>query len=393
MKGNLLTQSIFVLAIGQGSFAYAGEFYTIIAPDGRPMVVQQQKPFQSNAIEALKPNQSPLLVPPTLTPPVRPSMQPTVENSPVPVAQTLPKPQQDTDSEKIIKPSSTQGMNKLPAPLNPLDTSAMESTLKLLTSRAEIVPLALNQALSHDSVKQPLAEATENVVMIDGEKYIKNEYLENKEFNLDSKKRFYAMPEGIIDTKHGATRLQLVEREKGISKSLLQSFFKNNQKKDSGPIVLSSTYYRVSQTDAVESLGQACIQSKKLNKAKILSLDKEVNTWPRASLKDQFDFEVLKVSPALQNIQINSYASRQQEATFYWPFVVFLDGKGCVLEGAGGFKNHETSSSFSTHEKIEGIIHIPANSQYILLTPLASAIDLDNKALSNQGQLKLIAIR
>ena len=73
--------------------------------------------------------------------------------------------------------------------------------------------------------------------------------------------------------------------------------------------------------------------------------------------------------------------------------MVFLDSKGCVLEGAGGFKNHDTAASFGTHEKIEGVIHVPVNSQYLLLTPLASAIDLENRALTNHGQLKLIAIR
>ena len=50
-------------------------------------------------------------------------------------------------------------------------------------------------------------------------------------------------------------------------------------------------------------------------------------------------------------------------------------------------------ASFTSYEKIEGVIHVPLKSQYILLTPLASAIDLENRALTNQGQLKLIAIR
>ena len=237
------------------------------------------------------------------------------------------------------------------------------------------------------------SQASDAFVIIDDEKYIKNEYLEDKEFNLEGKKRFYAMPEGVIDIKHGATRLQLVEREKGVSQSILQSLFKKNQKQDTGPITLSSTYYRISQQNAINGLGQQCFQDKKIKNAKAVSLNKEVNIWPRAPLKDQFDFEIVKISDAIQNIQINSYASRQNNPTFYWPFVVFLDSKGCVLEGAGGFKNHDTAASFGTHEKIEGVIHVPVNSQYLLLTPLASAIDLENRALTNHGQLKLIAIR
>jgi hypothetical protein len=73
--------------------------------------------------------------------------------------------------------------------------------------------------------------------------------------------------------------------------------------------------------------------------------------------------------------------------------VVFLDAKGCVLEGAGGYKNQEGPSTLIQHEKIEGVLHVPANSKYILLTPLASAIDVDNRALTNHGQVKLVAIR
>lgn len=74
--------------------------------------------------------------------------------------------------------------------------------------------------------------------------------------------------------------------------------------------------------------------------------------------------------------------------------MVFLDTNGCVLEGAGGFKNHETAESFTSHEKIEGIIHIPSQSRYMLLTPFSQCDrSRKHKALTNQGQLKLIAIR
>jgi hypothetical protein len=201
------------------------------------------------------------------------------------------------------------------------------------------------------------------------------------------------MPEGIIDLKHGATRLQTVEREKGVGKSTMQSLFKRNVVQDTGPITLAKTYYRVSQADAINGLGQQCFSEKKLKKVKKLDLNKEVNFWPRAPLNDELDFEVAALNPSVQNIQLNSYASRQNNPTFYWPFVVFLDTKGCVLEGAGGYKNQEGTSTLIQHEKIEGVLHVPANSKYILLTPLASAIDVDNRALTNHGQVKLVAIR
>ncbi len=395
MKGNSLVKSILALCMVPVSFSYAGEFYTIVGPDGRPMVIQQKAPPKNQVTEVNKsasvnmssqetqsinhsPSNHPEVKAITIQP--RPSLQlqgedkvaiqnnqkivhPHVEAAKIPQA-TYVKPKSDKNEKAVAQ--------------SPSIPKKLEETAQLATD----IPKELKEVKN-----------AENYVTVDGTQYIKNEYLEDKEFNLEGKKRFYAMPEGIIDTKHGVTRLQMVEREKGVSKSLLQSFFKKNSKQESGPITLSTTYYRVSQADAVASLGQQCIQDKKIKNAKTVSLDKEVNVWPRAPLKEQFDFEIVKVANAIQNIQINSYASRQQNPTFYWPFVVFLDTNGCVLEGAGGFKNHEAAGSFTTHEKIEGIIHIPSQSRYMLLTPLASAIDLENKALTNQGQLKLIAIR
>ncbi len=62
----------------------------------------------------------------------------------------------------------------------------------------------------------------------------------------------------------------------------------------------------------------------------------------------------------------------QNDPTFYWPFAVFLDQNACVLEGVGGFKNDENSPSMLSHEMIAGILHVPEQSHYLLLTPLSS---------------------
>lgn len=243
---------------------------------------------------------------------------------------------------------------------------------------------------------EPLAQSAETRTgfsAMNGEQYVNSEYLEDHEFNLEGKKRFYAMPEGVIDNKIGATRMQMVEREKGVSKSILESLFKHNQPVVQGPVALSASYYRVSQADAAASLDQQCFQEKQFKSAKHLKSGSETNVWPRAPLKDEFDFEVIKVEPSIQNIQINSYASKQNHPTFYWPFVVFLDAKGCVLEGAGGFKNKDGGEDHLRRERIEGVIQIPKKTEYLLLTPLATALDVEQRALANYGQLKLIAIR
>ena len=226
-----------------------------------------------------------------------------------------------------------------------------------------------------------------------GEKYVNNEYLEDKEFNLEGKKRFYTMPEGVIDSKMGQTRMQTIEREKGVSRSVIDNLFKRNQPEDTGPITLATSYYRVSQADTIQGLGQQCFSNKKMKKAKELDLAQDINLWPRAPLSDEFDYEVVKLKSPLQNIRIHSFASKVQNPTFYWPFAVFLDKNGCVMEGAGGFKNNQGEADHLYHEKIEGVIQVPKGSQYLFLTPLATAIDVDGRVLTNQGQLKLTAIR
>lgn len=63
------------------------------------------------------------------------------------------------------------------------------------------------------------------------------------------------------------------------------------------------------------------------------------------------------------------------------------------MEGAGGYKNNDADANHLYREKIEGVLQIPSDTKYLLLTPLATAIDVDERVLSNQGQLKLIAIR
>ena len=414
MKGNLLMKTILTLSLAQVSWSYAGEFHTIIGPDGRPMIIQREP----QKTVAAKPNPNPVIVNQSISSHSvairQAAMTTTVPQTPLPksvskietvvtkklfnnskVEQAIQAADRNTiktvqeQTQTAVKVQETKKGQILSTQSSPVSTKPTQKVEKSVIPKTSVTKERVE--VQSDNIQ----ENTENnaFVDIDGQQYVKNEYLEDKEFNLEGKKRFYTMPEGIIDTKHGATRLQTVEREKGVGKSTMQSLFKRNVVQDTGPITLAKTYYRVSQADAINGLGQQCFSEKKLKKVKKLDLDKEVNFWPRAPLKDEFDFEVAALNTSVQNIQLNSYASRQNNPTFYWPFVVFLDAKGCVLEGAGGYKNQEGPSTLIQHEKIEGVLHVPANSKYILLTPLASAIDVDNRALTNHGQVKLVAIR
>ncbi|WP_227551548.1 putative pilus assembly protein FilE [Acinetobacter wanghuae] len=384
-------KSILSLAVLQGTVVYAGTFHTIIGPDGRPLVVQRNespKPKHERVKNVTPQVTTPTVVTPSSNQPM--TQPPGVSTSPTQQpARQQPKPLED----KPIVPSVAV-----------FPQSQQEVVVKLIqVDKTPEIPPKTEVVVTQKSVEAEVAEPVSKPVQklttpsgfndLDGEQYVSNEYLEDKEFNLEGKKRFYTMPEGVMDSKGGSIRLQTIEREKGVGKSVIQALFRNNRVADTGPIVLASTYYRVSQNDSIEGLGKACFSDKKIKKSKVLVKDKDVNLWPRAPLANDFDYEVVKLEAPVQNVKIHSYAARENNPTFYWPFVVFLDDQACVLEGAGGYKNQELESNAIQHMHIEGIVQVPKNSHYILMTPLASAIDVDQHGLSNQGQLKLSVIR
>ncbi|MQW93187.1 putative pilus assembly protein FilE [Acinetobacter wanghuae] len=388
---NLGMKSILSLAVLQGTVVYAGTFHTIIGPDGRPLVVQRNespKPKHERVKNVTPQVTTPTVVTPSSNQPM--TQPPGVSTSPTQQpARQQPKPLED----KPIVPSVAV-----------FPQSQQEVVVKLIqVDKTPEIPPKTEVVVTQKSVEAEVAEPVSKPVQklttpsgfndLDGEQYVSNEYLEDKEFNLEGKKRFYTMPEGVMDSKGGSIRLQTIEREKGVGKSVIQALFRNNRVADTGPIVLASTYYRVSQNDSIEGLGKACFSDKKIKKSKVLVKDKDVNLWPRAPLANDFDYEVVKLEAPVQNVKIHSYAARENNPTFYWPFVVFLDDQACVLEGAGGYKNQELESNAIQHMHIEGIVQVPKNSHYILMTPLASAIDVDQHGLSNQGQLKLSVIR
>jgi hypothetical protein len=239
---------------------------------------------------------------------------------------------------------------------------------------------------SHTSVSNGFLE-------VNGERYVKNEYLEGQEFNLENKKRFYVMPEGVVDKELGAPRLQVIEREKGVNKGVLNRLFNTQQKDESSVITLSTQYYPIAKEQVVQSLGQACYRDKKIQKAKVLKAQQDVNVWARQPLKDQFDYEVVAVQAGIQNVQLSSYAASQHQPSFYWPFVVFLDQSGCVIEGVTGFKNQDRAGNTYRYAVMDGLLQLPAQTRYIFMTPLLSAVDVEDQKLSNQGQIKLTAIR
>ncbi|WP_228740190.1 putative pilus assembly protein FilE [Acinetobacter johnsonii] len=390
------------------SASFAGEFFTIIGPDGRPMVVKgkaSESP-EKQVKQGRKQEEKGTREVSEVKVPVLMSAR---ESAPQPVTEMkahLPDTK-STQKEKFSaeKQVTFSTLTQAAQPLAKTETKVLvqqkvtETTQQIpqvqVSSAQAIKPTSTPQNITHTnlvSAEKPNPSSS-MFNQMDGTDYVRNEYLEDREFNLEGKRRFYTMPEGVIDHKTGATRFQVIEREKGVSKSVLNAMFKPKQKDNLAPIALASTYYRMSQQDTIASLGQSCFKDKKLKKAKSLQANHDINVWPKKPIKENFEFEIIKVDSNIQNIQLNSYASTQNDPTFYWPFAVFLDQNACVLEGVGGFKNDENSPSMLSHEMIAGILHVPEQSHYLLLTPLSSAVDVEHKVLTNHGQLKLIAIR
>lgn len=370
MKGNLLMQSVLACAVMQAPVSYAGAFHTIIGPDGRPMVVQLPVPAAAAKPDALSAVQN---APPAAAQEER-LPAPAAHLNPA-QAQKIQQALQDLElssgqqkAQSAMPQASLALSVNAPSAKQPSEQAvhqadaqpaAAENTEPQKKPQASFRVLPPELVQSWPEAPPPArnsAEQRAGFSALGAEQYVNSEYLEGREFNLEGKKRFYAMPEGVIDTKAGSTRMQMVEREKGVSKSVLDSLFKASRPEAQGLVVLSASYYRVSRADAVNGLGQQCFQDKKIKKAKSLKPQSEVNLWPRTPLHDEFDFEVVRVESAIQNIQINSYASRQSNPAFYWPFAVFLDSQGCVLEGAGGYKNNDAGPDYLYRERIEGVI-------------------------------------
>ncbi len=403
------------------SACYASSFYTIIGPDGHPMIIQKpesstksetkQKNNEKNenktekSIEAIQP-QSSTTQNKNVTQPERfPTSAPEPKKSVIPLTKH--------SSEIQTRPQETVKVSPQPQPQQTVSSSVppdeQEKTAVAVpeTKTAEIAKsqheakqvekqqkslTTQNSQISKAALKTQSIQETEdkNFTIIDGEKYVNNEYLEDREFNLEGKKRFYMTPE--IGAVHG--RYETIERQKGLSTSLLNRIRGNPDADEKKPVVLSSTYFRLPKDEVVHNLEQACFTGKKILKAKGLSLkNQEIGLWPVAPIKAHFAYEVVKLDAQVQNILLTSYASSSKTQTYYWPLVVFLDEQGCVIEGVSGFKNEESHDNNLQYAAMEGVLRKPEKATYLFLTPLSSAIDVENKQLTNHGQIKLSVIQ
>lgn len=401
----------------------AANFYTIIGPDGHPMIVQ--KPEEKTKKIEIKPSKNVADVQKTekiqyevekkVSPDVTQKMISTLETKPREVKIESPKKvetqvvdhskksdlvQNIRASEvetKRIKSSEVKGSTiQQPQDSKVVQAQRLKPAIAVIKTTEKPNPNAVNipssvqnsTAQKEDDLQKD--SDNKNFAVIDGEKYVNNEYLEDQEFNLEGKKRFYMTPE--FGAVHG--RYETIERKKGLGASLLNRIRGNGDDVEKKAIVLAPTYSRLAQKDVVQNLEQSCFVGKKVFKAKDLSMkNQEIGVWPVAPIKEKFAYEIIKLDSQVQNVLFTSYASSSNAPTYYWPLVVFLDQKGCVLEGVSGFKNEDMQANNTEFAAMEGVLRKPDHAAYMFLTPLSSAVDVENKQLTNHGQIKLSVIQ
>lgn len=352
---------LWALLAAAGSVAATDRaFYSVIGPDGKMMVIERPASTQ------------PSDQPPSATVKTTPTVAPTVSRA------VAPKADAAVTNTTVVPPSAA---------------SAASASVGASASASKSVadPASVNRLPNSPPNSPPANSARAPFSVVDGEKYVDSEYLEQREFNLEGKKRFYALPDGLGG-------VQLLEREKGVN---LNSIRAEKKRSVAPQVSLSVDYQRIPQADVQHLIGQQCVAMKRLKPLDLI-YQRPFDLWPRPSdIKPKadknstdknstdFPFVGAELHPDVRDINLLSYASSSRMPRYYWPLVIFLDAKGCVLEGANQFFQSAIPATLLQQAALQGHLHIPLGSRYVLLTPLADTPELAQVRLSEKGQLRL----
>lgn len=245
---------------------------------------------------------------------------------------------------------------------------------------------------SSSSLKNaPLSRAAATSTL-NGETYIDSEYLEKREFNLDEKKKFYAVPDGLGGT-------QIVERVPGAIEEQKKPEIDTANKDGILPalITLSDHYQRVPAAEISPLIGMKCLSTQALRQPKIMR-DEQVILWPRSDApkvgnRAGLNYVVVEFRSNTRDVSLQSFAPLGRQSDYYWPLPIFLDADGCVIEGVNGFYQKTLPKTILQPSILVGNLHVPEHSRYMMLTPLVEAIDLPSIKLSEVGQVRLIPLR
>ena len=376
-----------MMALCMGSLSYSaishaieGEFVTIIGPDGHPMVVPLPPRKKAPVAAPVQPPVAAVVEPAQRESTVAPSMS-------IVSPATMPQPsaqmaQTQQPNQPLTQQSTPQSTPKQPS-LNKTDlaTTPVQQTLSTQHSN--------NQPSTSKSNQAAATNAQADYQVIEGEKYYSAEYLEQKQFNLDDKKRFYQIP----NIGGSGANWDVVERTKGVDMSWFRQSRSNKATQAPQPVALGAQYAVLSQADLAHALPWQCADPKSRTRAKSLENSKSLDLFPRAGFKDQFQYQLVEMKQSVNTLSLMAFADRENNPHYYWPLVVFLDKQGCVMEGASAFYTQKHNATMLQSAAIEGILQVPSQSRYIMLTPLEHAVDIPDTHLSNQGQIKLTVLR
>lgn len=242
------------------------------------------------------------------------------------------------------------------------------------------------------SAKKTLLSREAATSTLNGETYIDSEYLEKREFNLDEKKKFYAVPDGLGGT-------QIVERVPGAIDPQIKTDSAAGKKNEDLPalVTLSDQYQRVPANDVTQLIGMKCLSIQALRQPKIMR-DQQLILWPRSDVpkvnnRAGLNYVVVEFRSDTRDVSLQSFAPIGRQSDYYWPLPIFLDADGCVIEGVNGFYQKTLPSTVLQPSILVGTLHVPEQTRYLMLTPLIEAIDLPNIKLSEVGQVRLIPLR
>ena len=289
-------------------------------------------------------------------------------------------------SRRAVPPVTTQAVQPAAAAdqsaAQPLvaDPSVDASTTAITERRS--VPNATPKRAAPEAAATPMPAARSDSPFFEfgGQQYVDTAYLEQREFNLEGRKRFYSLPDGLGGT-------QVVERESGVR---LNSLIEQVQRPQA--VRLAESYRRVGASSLVDLTNQQCLSAKQLKTAKRLD-DKPVDFWPRPGFEPKFEFVLAELATPLQNIHLMSYTTTSRNPSYYWPLPIFLDQRGCILEGVAGFYQSKTAATWLQQAALQGHLHVPQDARYLLLTPLVEAAELSGETLADRGQLRLTPLR
>ncbi|XID75368.1 putative pilus assembly protein FilE [Alkanindiges sp. WGS2144] len=392
-----------LLCINPVAHAERSGFYTIIGPDGRIMVVDRNAPSDretrtkvatkqpKTAHKTATSSKWSLFSGKTKSKIVNSPQQPTsAVNSTLPAGKTTPSATTHDSAPTSVSHSVEQRVFVQQPEMQSI--SKTEAAIKTNSVKAENSENPIkNKAIpaSSPTVQPSIGEESPSVdsqpvKTIDGEQYVDSEYLEAHEFNLEGKKRFYNLPDGLGGT-------QVLQREKGVDMSFFRRF--KAEQPQQQVVNLAKNYQRLSQNEVTALTGVQCFSEKQLKKAKLLRKDESLSLWPKPGFEPKFDFVVARLSEQINDIQFNSYADKISNPEFYWPLPIFLDDKGCVIEGVNAFYQQTISPTVTTRQALQGYMHIPTGTSYVLLTPLEAAVDLEHIQLTDKGQVRLTPVR